>query len=228
MGKPKSIMEKIVGGYQPTEKIIGEVIPPNTGSNVRVPKKSLEVELKALDTIDSCLRTLMSKPYVQEAEYDHKRSVYTVKMYNGSVYESADLEGWYKKGSCAREAQEPWETMKAEALAQASVMRGLMDDPYGDATPTQRKIREITDAMKDLLLYKNQKYGDSAINPKKVFYKGDSTNSILIRLDDKLGRVMSNTEAKPRVNDVCDIIGYCTLLLISMGVTADDIAKFKD
>lgn len=93
---------------------------------------------------------------------------------------------------------------------------------------TQQKIRDIMDAMKDLLLYKNQKYGDSAINPKKIFYKGDSTNSILIRLDDKLGRVMSNTEEKPRVNDVADIIGYCTLLLISMGVMADDISKFKD
>ena len=93
---------------------------------------------------------------------------------------------------------------------------------------TQQKIRDIMDAMKDLLLYKNKKYGDSAINPKKIFYKGDSTNSILIRLDDKLGRVMSNTEEKPRVNDVADIIGYCTLLLISMDVTAEDIAKFKD
>jgi len=94
--------------------------------------------------------------------------------------------------------------------------------------PTQQKIQEILEAMKELLLYKNQKYGDSAINPKKIFYKGDSTNSILIRLDDKIGRIMSNTEEKPRVNDVADIIGYCTLLLISMGVTKEDIAKFKD
>ena len=97
-----------------------------------------------------------------------------------------------------------------------------------DLPPTQQKIHEIMEAMTDLLLYKNRKYGDSAINPKKIFYKGDSTNSILIRLDDKIGRVMSNTEEKPRVNDVCDIIGYCTLLLISMSVTAGDIAKFKD
>lgn len=96
------------------------------------------------------------------------------------------------------------------------------------STETQQKISNIMDSMKDLLLYKNQKYGDSAINPKKIFYKGDSTNSILIRLDDKLGRVMSNTDEKPRVNDVADIIGYCTLLLISMGVTKEDIAKFKD
>lgn len=95
-------------------------------------------------------------------------------------------------------------------------------------TDTQKKIAEITDSIKDLLLYKNQKYGDSAINPKKIFYKGDSTNSILIRLDDKIGRVISNAEEKPRVNDVADIIGYCTLLLISMGVTKEDIAKFKD
>lgn len=93
---------------------------------------------------------------------------------------------------------------------------------------TQKKIKEITMAMQDLLLYKNQKYGDSALNPKNIFFKGDAANSILIRLDDKIGRIKSNTEEKPRVNDVADIIGYCTLLLISMGVSAEDIAKFKD
>lgn len=115
-----------------------------------------------------------------------------------------------------------------EAVAGKNLADLMSKSPWGDLPPTQQRIHEIMGAMKDLLLYKNQKYGDSAINPKKIFYKGDSTNSILIRLDDKLGRVMSNTEEKPRINDVCDIIGYCTLLLISMGVTAEDIAKFKD
>lgn len=93
---------------------------------------------------------------------------------------------------------------------------------------TEEKIKEITNAMQDLLIYKNQKYGDSALNPNNIFFKGDATNSILIRLDDKIGRVKSNTEDKPRVNDVADIIGYCTLLLISMDVSAEDIARFKD
>lgn len=95
-------------------------------------------------------------------------------------------------------------------------------------TETQSKIVEVMEAMKNLLLYKNMKYGDSALNPKKIFYKGDSVNSILIRLDDKLGRVISNMEDKPRVNDVADIIGYSALLLISMGVTKEDIEKFMD
>ena len=201
------------------------------------------------EAIDNMLRGLASKPYVKECTYDHTKCIFTVKMNGGDEYRSADGEAWYKPGGTAR-IMMPWQmphtpvmkipkgppkiiepehdSIRPWEMAQASVMRGLMDDPYGDATPTQRKIREITNAMQDLLLYKNNKYGDSAINPKKVFYKGDATNSILIRLDDKLGRVMSNTEAKPRVNDVCDIIGYCTLLLISMGVTPEDIAKFKD
>ena len=94
---------------------------------------------------------------------------------------------------------------------------------------TQAKIIELTEAMRDLLLlYKNQKYGDSALNPKKIFYKGDARNSILIRLDDKLSRIRANTDDMPRINDVADIIGYCTLLLISMGVTQTDIKAFKD
>ena len=92
----------------------------------------------------------------------------------------------------------------------------------------REKIIEITDSMKDLLLYKNEKYGDSALSPNNIFYKGDSTNSILIRLDDKIGRIKNNTELKPRVNDVCDIIGYCVLLLASMNVSSEDISKFKD
>ena len=92
----------------------------------------------------------------------------------------------------------------------------------------REKIIEISDSMKDLLLYKNEKYGDSALSPKNIFYKGDSTNSILIRLDDKIGRIKNNPDSMPRVNDVCDIIGYCVLLLASMNVTSEDISKFKD
>ncbi|WP_315325656.1 hypothetical protein [Treponema socranskii] len=95
-------------------------------------------------------------------------------------------------------------------------------------TNTQQKITELTEAIRDLLLYKNEKYGDSAINPKKIFYKGDARNAILIRLDDKLSRITANTDDSPRVNDVADIIGYCTLLLISMGVTQTDIKNLMD
>lgn len=95
-------------------------------------------------------------------------------------------------------------------------------------TGTQHKIIEITNAMRDLLLYKNEKYGDSALKPKQIFYKGDARNAIMIRLDDKLSRIKANTVDTPRINDVADIIGYCTLLLINMGITQTDIKALMD
>lgn len=95
-------------------------------------------------------------------------------------------------------------------------------------TETQNKIIEIMEAIRDLLLYKNEKYGDSALHPKRIFHKGNAVSSILIRLDDKLSRVMENNDRLPRVNDVADIIGYCTLLLIGMGVEKADIQKLMD
>ena len=93
-------------------------------------------------------------------------------------------------------------------------------------TDSQNKIVNVCDSMKDLLLYKNQKYGDSALNPNNVFYKGDATNSIKIRLDDKIGRIKNSEET--RINDVADIIGYCVLLLVSLNAKKEDFDKLKD
>lgn len=97
-----------------------------------------------------------------------------------------------------------------------------------DLTNSQLRIIEVCESMKDLLLYKNEKYGDSALNPEPIFYKGNATNSILIRLNDKIGRIKNNTEELPRMNDVADVIGYCTLLLVSIGATKEDFEKLKD
>lgn len=98
-------------------------------------------------------------------------------------------------------------------------------------TDTQQKIVDTLDSMKDLLLDKNKKYGNSALEPVGVFTKHIKTvpenqASICVRLDDKLGRIRNSDVL--RANDVSDIMGYCTLLLIAMGVSKDDIAKFKD
>lgn len=97
-----------------------------------------------------------------------------------------------------------------------------------ETADTQDKIIEITEAMRDLLLYKNEKYGDSALHPKRIFHKGNAVSSILIRLDDKLSRVMENNDQLPRINDVADIISYCTLLLVGMGAKKEDIEKLMD
>ena len=180
--------------------------------------KDLEPEytgVRSGNEISAKLRTLMSYPSVTEASFNHKANLFEITMYNGDRYQSADAEAFYKDGSFVRTVM-PWQ-------------KG--DYPRVDATPTQGKIREITDAMQDLLLYKNNKYGDSAINPIEIFTKhikaaDTKTAAILVRLDDKLSRV-KNADTL-RTNDICDLIGYLILLNVALGTTAEDIAKFKD
>ena len=78
---------------------------------------------------------------------------------------------------------------------------------------TQDKITKVCDSIKEVLLEKNIRYGDSALNPLQIFSKFDADNSICIRLDDKLKRI-SNSEDL-RKNDICDMIGYLVLLCCS-------------
>lgn len=95
------------------------------------------------------------------------------------------------------------------------------------------KILDIYEGMADLNVYKNTQYGNIGSEPLNIFarYMSKTTpalNGIYQRLDDKLSRVKNCPDEKPRVNDVCDIIGYLIILLVNMGVTKGDIAKFKD
>ena len=92
----------------------------------------------------------------------------------------------------------------------------------------QKQITELCNAMRDLLLEKNIRYGDAALSPLQIFSKNNAANSIAVRLDDKLSRIKNRKDADPKTNDVCDIIGYCFLLLISMNVSKEDILKLID
>lgn len=98
---------------------------------------------------------------------------------------------------------------------------------------TQRKIVEITEGIQELLLYKNTQYGNIGSNPLNLFArymdkKTPALNGIYQRLDDKLSRIKNCPDNQPRINDVVDVMGYLNLLLVNMGVTKEDIAKFKD
>jgi hypothetical protein len=87
-----------------------------------------------------------------------------------------------------------------------------------DLTGTQKKIQRVTESMYRLLIEKNRRYGDAALNPKNIFSKLPAGEAIKIRLDDKLGRIMAN-DGEPRKNDFSDLIGYLILFCISQGWT---------
>jgi hypothetical protein len=89
---------------------------------------------------------------------------------------------------------------------------------------TKDKISEVLNGMTDLLQYKNEKYGDTALEPIGVFSKESAETGLLLRLDDKISRIKNSKEL--RKNDVSDLMGYLTLLCVKKGWT--DFSEFKD
>jgi len=79
---------------------------------------------------------------------------------------------------------------------------------------TQYVISNICDEIKDMLIKKNQSYGDSAIDPIRIFSKANTDEQIKIRIDDKLSRISRGSEFYGD-NDIDDLIGYLILFKVS-------------
>ena len=82
---------------------------------------------------------------------------------------------------------------------------------------TELKISVVCDDIKELLIHKNRKYGNSALQPNRIFSKCSATEQLLVRIDDKLNRIMKGAGLLANDEDVVnDLIGYLVLLKISM------------
>ena len=84
-------------------------------------------------------------------------------------------------------------------------------------TESEMKISGICDDIKELLIHKNRKYGNSALKPCRVFSKASPVEQLLVRIDDKLNRIMQGAGLLAEDEDVVnDLIGYLVLLKIGM------------
>jgi hypothetical protein len=72
----------------------------------------------------------------------------------------------------------------------------------------------VVNEIRDMLIDKNRAYGDSALDPVRVFSKADAIEQIYVRIDDKLSRVKRGHEY-PGDDTISDLIGYLVLLLIA-------------
>jgi hypothetical protein len=83
-----------------------------------------------------------------------------------------------------------------------------------EITQTQTEICAICDEIKELLLTKNRKYGDSALNPVRVFSKASPLEQLKVRIDDKLSR-LKNAQDDEDEDVVTDLIGYLVLYKVA-------------
>jgi hypothetical protein len=82
-----------------------------------------------------------------------------------------------------------------------------------EKTPTEELICEVCDEIKHMLLEKNRKYGNSALEPKRIFAKSDTIEQLNVRIDDKLSRI-ANRQNDEDEDVFRDLIGYLVLKLV--------------
>jgi len=79
-----------------------------------------------------------------------------------------------------------------------------------DPISTPEAIALVCDEIKEMLITKNRKYGDSALCPVNIFYRGTAEDALKVRMDDKLSRIMNRQDDEDE-DPENDLIGYLIL-----------------
>jgi hypothetical protein len=92
-------------------------------------------------------------------------------------------------------------------------------EPSPVANDSAEDIQELIaiecDGVKKMLLDKNRKYGNSAIQPRRIFSKASAIEQINVRIDDKLSRIASG-QSDDTEDAELDLIGYLILKRVAL------------
>lgn len=94
--------------------------------------------------------------------------------------------------------------------AMARVCETLVLRKLFEAVEFDSWLEKVIDDVRVMLIHKNAAYGDSALNPLRVFSKASLSEQLLVRLDDKVSRLARGTEAGEDV--ASDMLGYLVLI----------------
>lgn len=76
------------------------------------------------------------------------------------------------------------------------------------------EIDLVLSELRTLLLRKNKAYGESALEPLRVFAKSDALEGLRVRIDDKLSRLRNAGETDDE-DTVRDLAGYLVLYMVA-------------
>ena len=90
---------------------------------------------------------------------------------------------------------------------------------------TKDKLIKKCKQVADLLIQKNEAYGDSALNPAGIFSKLEASEALKIRLDDKLKRIQNVGVSDETEDTLMDCAGYMILLMIALDNESNNIQE---
>lgn len=77
-----------------------------------------------------------------------------------------------------------------------------------------QEVYQVLSEITEMLIAKNQKYGNSAIEPLGIFSELTPEEGLKVRIDDKLKRIKNGSLDKDDEDVINDLIGYLVLLKI--------------
>ena len=89
---------------------------------------------------------------------------------------------------------------------------------FNPVNQTERAILDECNRISNLLITKNRAYGNSALEPTRVFSKSDNVEQLKVRIDDKLSRFIKGKDF-PGDDNLDDLMGYLVLLSIALKET---------
>lgn len=93
---------------------------------------------------------------------------------------------------------------------------------------TRKKIKKVGKEVIDLLLEKNDSYGDSALHPAGIFASGNAVDNLTSRIDDKLMRIKTQGFRGYGEDNVKDLIGYLILLKIALENESNTLSSWQE
>lgn len=86
----------------------------------------------------------------------------------------------------------------------------IIDRDIWSQESVKAEILAQVKSVAEMLVEKNKKYGNSAIQPKRIFSKASPVEQINVRIDDKLSRI-ANQQVNEDEDAEFDLIGYLIL-----------------
>ena len=224
----------VAAGVNAKEKEIKEFIKIYKGIGVKnIPGYTVVQDLENLlksscyettkkDMLNSAKETgNLNIEIIGDEEKMINRHLQTIKTYfeeegkeKGSVSgdmaeQSLSIVEYYIKGlsNISKKFEEEWGRAKnKEATNNVELQFGINTE----LSKFQSLIAKTCDEIKEMLLDKNRKYGNSALCPKRIFSRADSIEQINVRIDDKLSRIES-AQPDDMEDPVFDLLGYIVL-----------------
>lgn len=113
----------------------------------------------------------------------------------------------HQTGGCFRSFYQRPETKQSPPNTGASASQQSLSD-------SAQKISDKCDEIKAFLIEKNRQYGNSALEPVRIFSKASKIEQLKVRLDDKLSRIKRGVGMADTEDVKKDIVGYIILWLI--------------